>query len=69
MCSNPKTVRDAFEFAFEFAFEHIKPTDRVIVGMYPRQREGACETEKADASGLPFNEAAGPPAKCELPLG
>ena len=22
--------------AFEFAFQHLKPTDAVIVGMYPR---------------------------------
>jgi len=32
LCANQKMVRDAFRFAFE----HIKPTDAVIVGMYPR---------------------------------
>ncbi len=31
-CSHKQTVREAFKFAFE----HIKPTDGVIVGMYPR---------------------------------
>jgi len=31
-CANQRVVRDAFRFAFE----HIKPTDGVIVGMYPR---------------------------------
>ncbi|MHB0954891.1 MAG: aldo-keto reductase family protein [Pirellulaceae bacterium] len=32
LCVNQETVRDAFRFAFE----NIKPTDGVIVGMYPR---------------------------------
>ena len=32
MCANQNTVRQAFKFAFE----NIKPTDGVIVGMYPR---------------------------------
>ncbi|MBM3335644.1 hypothetical protein FJY63_13375 [Candidatus Sumerlaeota bacterium] len=32
LCSSPATV----EQAFRYAFEHIKPTDGVIVGMYPR---------------------------------
>jgi hypothetical protein len=32
MCSNEKRVQTAFQFAFE----NIKPTDGVIVGMYPR---------------------------------
>ena len=32
MCRNERSVADAFKFAFE----HIKPTDGVIVGMYPR---------------------------------
>ena len=32
MCGNQNMVRQAFKFAFE----HIKPTDGVIVGMYPR---------------------------------
>ena len=32
LCSNQRTV----EGAFKSAFEHIKPTDGVIVGMYPR---------------------------------
>jgi hypothetical protein len=31
-CSSPQMVREAFRFAFE----HLKPTDGVIVGMYPR---------------------------------
>jgi len=31
-CANQESV----EKAFRFAFEHIKPTDAVIVGMYPR---------------------------------
>jgi len=31
-CANQKTVREAFQFAFT----HIKPSDAVIVGMYPR---------------------------------
>jgi hypothetical protein len=31
-CSGARVVKEAFEFAFE----HIKPTDGVIVGMYPR---------------------------------
>jgi len=32
MCTSQQTVKDAFRFALE----HIKPTDGVIVGMYPR---------------------------------
>jgi hypothetical protein len=32
MCKSQETVRNAFRFAFE----NIKPTDGVIVGMYPR---------------------------------
>ena len=32
LCASQATVRDAFQFAFE----HIKPSDGVIVGMYPR---------------------------------
>jgi hypothetical protein len=32
MCRNEQTVREAFKFAFT----HIKPSDGVIVGMYPR---------------------------------
>jgi hypothetical protein len=31
-CHDKKTVQEAFQFAFE----HLKPTDGVIVGMYPR---------------------------------
>ena len=31
-CASQEMVREAFEFAFS----HIKPTDAVIVGMYPR---------------------------------
>jgi hypothetical protein len=31
-CASQETVRAAFDFAFK----HIKPTDAVIVGMYPR---------------------------------
>ena len=32
-CASQDMVREAFEFAFK----HIKPTDAVIVGMYPRK--------------------------------
>jgi hypothetical protein len=32
MCASQPMVQDAFRFAFQ----HIKPTDGVIVGMYPR---------------------------------
>jgi len=32
MCDSQEAVRNAFRFAFE----HIKPTDGVLVGMYPR---------------------------------
>ncbi len=31
LCANQQTVREAFQFAFE----NIKPTDGVIVGMFP----------------------------------
>ena len=31
LCSNQQTVRAAFKFAFE----NLKPTDGVIVGMFP----------------------------------
>ena len=31
--------QDKIEGAFKFAFEHVKPTDGVIVGMYPRYQE------------------------------
>jgi len=31
LCSNQQTVRSAFKFAFE----NLKPTDGVIVGMFP----------------------------------
>jgi hypothetical protein len=34
-CYNKQTVKEAFQFAFE----HIKPTDGVIVGMYPRYHD------------------------------
>ncbi len=34
-CHDARTVREAFQFAFE----HIKPTDAVIVGMYPRYQD------------------------------
>jgi len=32
-CASQEMVRAAFEFAYK----HIKPTDAVIVGMYPRR--------------------------------
>lgn len=32
LCTSPETVHEAFRFAFQ----NIKPTDGVIVGMYPR---------------------------------
>jgi hypothetical protein len=35
MCSRKDSVRDAFKFAFA----HLKPTDGVIVGMYPRYHD------------------------------
>jgi len=35
LCTTPEAVREAFRFAFS----HIKPTDAVIVGMYPRQSD------------------------------
>jgi len=35
MCSSDSQV----EAAFRFAFEHLKPTDGVIVGMYPRYHD------------------------------
>jgi hypothetical protein len=35
MCSSDSQV----EAAFKFAFEHLKPTDGVIVGMYPRYQD------------------------------
>lgn len=35
MCSHDQQV----EAAFKFAFEHLKPTDGVIVGMYPRYQD------------------------------
>jgi hypothetical protein len=37
-----KEQREVAE-AFEFAFDHLKPTDGVIVGMYPRVRDQAHE--------------------------
>jgi hypothetical protein len=35
MCSRQQKV----EAAFKFAFENLKPTDGVIVGMYPRYQD------------------------------
>ncbi|MHC4511896.1 MAG: hypothetical protein ACYTAO_23615, partial [Planctomycetota bacterium] len=35
MCARGQKV----EAAFKFAFEHLKPTDGVIVGMYPRYQD------------------------------
>jgi len=35
MCSREQKI----EAAFKFAFEHLKPTDGVIVGMYPRYQD------------------------------
>ena len=35
MCGHDQNV----ESAFKFAFEHLKPTDGVIVGMYPRYHD------------------------------
>jgi len=34
-CHNGQAVKEAFKFAFE----HVKPTDAVIVGMYPRYHD------------------------------
>jgi len=38
-CDRPKQVEDAFRFAFQ----KIKPTDGVIVGMFPRFRDQPAE--------------------------
>ena len=38
-CSDKPSVREAFKFAFE----HLKPTDGVIVGMYPRYQDQISE--------------------------
>ncbi len=38
-CSTPETR----EAAFRFAFENIKPTDAVVVGMYPRHSDQVTE--------------------------
>jgi hypothetical protein len=35
VCKNEKTARESVENAFKFAFANIKPTDAVIVGMFP----------------------------------
>ena len=35
MCGREQKV----EAAFKFAIEHLKPTDGVIVGMYPRYQD------------------------------
>jgi hypothetical protein len=35
MCARQQKV----EVAFKFAFEHLKPSDAVIVGMYPRYQD------------------------------
>ena len=42
MCSKAQKV----EAAFKFAFEHIKPTDGVIVGMYPRYNDQISQNAK-----------------------
>jgi hypothetical protein len=34
-CNDKQSVQEAFKFAFE----HLKPTDGVIVGMYPRYHD------------------------------
>jgi hypothetical protein len=41
-CASPQTVRAAFRFAFE----NIKPTDGVIVGLYPRFADEIAEDVK-----------------------
>jgi hypothetical protein len=38
-CNDKQSVQDAFKFAFE----HLKPTDGVIVGMYPRYQDQISE--------------------------
>ena len=35
--------RQSVQEAFKFAFEHLKPTDGVIVGMYPRYQDQISE--------------------------
>ena len=42
-CEPPAEVRQAFEFAYH----NIKPTDAVIVGMYPRDSDQVGENTKA----------------------
>ena len=42
-CESPAEVRQAFEFAYH----NIKPTDAVIVGMYPRDSDQVGENTKA----------------------
>jgi hypothetical protein len=50
-CSNQESV----EKAFRFAFEHIKPSDAVIVGMYPRfEDEVRLNAGYARKFGAPF---------------
>jgi hypothetical protein len=53
--------RQMVEEAFKFAFEHIKPTDGVIVGMYPRDtdqvRENVEHTRDSDKKRLISHES------------
>jgi hypothetical protein len=42
LCTSPKKVREAFEFAFK----NLKPTDGVIVGMYPRFTDQIAENAR-----------------------
>lgn len=49
-CASQQTVRDAFRFAFE----HIKATDGVIVGMYPRHfNQVSANTQYTHQLGVP----------------
>jgi len=42
LCTSPQKVREAFEFAFK----NLKPTDGVIVGMYPRFSDQIAENTR-----------------------
>lgn len=58
-CASQESVRQAFRFAFE----HIKPTDGVIVGMYPRF------FDEIRANAQYTRQFGGPPAQQAAPAG
>jgi hypothetical protein len=57
-CGHQHTVREAFQFAFA----HIKPSDGVIVGMYPRFHDEIAENAQHTRQ-LGGGEAAQPPRR------